>query len=158
MTTRKDSYGAPHDAANCVERPRDDEARQPAPRMAVRRMFKSKLHRATVTATEIDYEGSVTVDRELLQAADIWQFEEVHIWNVTRGSRLTTYALEGKAGSGVVCINGAAAHLVEPGDIVIIATFSDMPENVARQHQPRVVLLTAKNTIEQVEMQGQTRD
>jgi aspartate 1-decarboxylase len=122
--------------------------------VAVRRMFKSKLHRATVTATEIDYEGSVTLDRELMAAADIWQFEEVHIWNVTRGSRFTTYALEGEAGSGIVCINGAAAHLVEPGDIVIIATFAEMPEDVARRHQPKVVLLDAQTAIEQVELQG----
>ena len=120
-------------------------------------MFKSKLHRATVTATEIDYEGSVTIDRDLLEAADIWPFEQVHIWNVTRGSRLTTYALEGEAGSGIVCVNGAGAHLVEPGDTVIIATFSDMPEEVARRHQPRVVTLGPQNAIEQVELQGQER-
>lgn len=126
--------------------------------MAVRRMFKSKLHRATVTATEIDYEGSITLDRELMDAADIWQFEQVHIWNVTRGSRFTTYALEGEAGSGVVCVNGAAAHLVSPGDTIIIATFADMPEEVARRHQPKVVTLTAANAVEHVELQGQGRD
>jgi aspartate 1-decarboxylase len=123
-------------------------------RPAGRRMFRSKLHRATVTATEIDYEGSVTVDRELLEAADILQFEEVHVWNVTRGSRFTTYALEGEAGSGVVCINGAAAHLVEAGDIIIIATFAEMSEEEARRHQPKVVLLRENNAIAQIEVQG----
>src|SRR3954467_14182425 len=88
-----------------------------------RSMLKSKLHRATVTHADVDYEGSLTLDRDLLEAADILPWEEVHIWNVTRGNRLMTYAMEAPAGSGIVCVNGAAAHLAKPGDIVIIATF-----------------------------------
>src|SRR5262245_12658592 len=74
-------------------------------------MLKSKLHRATVTHADVDYEGSLTLDRDLLEAADIVPFEQVHVWNVTRGTRLWTYAMEGERGSAVVCINGAAAHL-----------------------------------------------
>ncbi len=113
----------------------------------VRSMLKSKLHRATVTHADVDYEGSVTLDRNLLEAADILPYEEVHVWNVTRGSRLRTYAMEAEAGSGVVCINGAAAHLARPGDLVIIATFTHMDDNAARQHRPRIVLLGADNRI-----------
>jgi aspartate 1-decarboxylase len=126
----------------------------------VRRMFKSKLHRATVTQADLAYEGSVTIDGNLLEAADILPHEEVQVWNVTRGTRLTTYAMRGEAGSGVVCINGAAAHLVAPGDQVIIATFTDLDEAEARRHRPRVVLLDEKNRIRQkdaVEIAGPAR-
>jgi aspartate 1-decarboxylase len=110
-------------------------------------MLKSKLHRATVTHADIDYEGSLTLDRTLLEAADILPWEEVHVWNVTRGTRLRTYAMEAEAGSGVVCVNGAAAHLAKPGDLVIIATFTQMDDDTARQHVPRIVLLGAGNRI-----------
>ena len=89
-----------------------------------RTLFKSKIHRATVTQADLDYEGSVTIDAELMRAADILPYEKVHIWNRTNGSRLETYALEAPAGSGVICVNGAAAHHAQPGDIVIIATFA----------------------------------
>ena len=91
-----------------------------------RSLFKSKIHRATVTDADLEYEGSVTLDEQLMKAADILPYERVHIWNVTNGSRLETYALEGPAGSGVVCINGAAARHAHPGDRVIIATFADV--------------------------------
>jgi aspartate 1-decarboxylase len=110
-------------------------------------MFKSKIHRATVTQADLDYEGSLTLDRNLLEAADILPYEQVHVWNVTRGTRLSTYAMVGEAGSGVVCINGAAAHLVSPGDLVIIATFTDLDEAEARKHHPRVVLVDENNRI-----------
>jgi len=112
-----------------------------------RTLFKSKIHRATVTHADLHYEGSVTIDRDLLQAADILPYEKVAIWNVTQGTRLETYALEGDAGSGVICINGAAAHLNSPGDIVIIATFSEMDEATARTYKPTVVFVDAKNRI-----------
>ncbi len=108
-------------------------------------MLKSKIHRATVT--DVDYEGSLTLDAHLLWAADILPYEEVHVWNVTRGTRLRTYAMVGEARSGVVCINGAAAHLTKPGDLVIIATFAAMDETVAREHQPKVVLVDEQNRI-----------
>ncbi len=110
-------------------------------------MFKSKLHRATVTQADLDYEGSVTIDDDLLRAADILPYEKVALWNVTRGSRLETYALRGEAGSGVICVNGAAAHLMSVGDIIIIATFAEMDEAEARVHRPTVVLLDEKNRI-----------
>jgi aspartate 1-decarboxylase len=112
-----------------------------------RTIFKSKIHRATVTHADLDYEGSVTLDADLMRAADILPYEQVAIWNVTRGSRLETYALEGPAGSGVVCVNGAAAHHNRPGDLVIIATFAEMEESEARAHQPTVVLVDEQNRI-----------
>jgi aspartate 1-decarboxylase len=112
-----------------------------------RSMFKSKIHRATVTHADLDYEGSVTIDLDLLEAADIVPHEEVHIWNVTRGTRLSTYALEGDRGSGVICINGAAAHLCRPGDLVILATFVQIDEADVRAHQPLVVLVDEHNRI-----------
>jgi len=112
-----------------------------------RTIFKSKIHRATVTHADLDYEGSVTLDADLMRAADILPYEQVAIWNVTRGSRLETYALEGPAGSGIVCVNGAAAHHNRPGDLVIIATFAEMEEAEARAHQPTVVLVDDQNRI-----------
>ena len=84
-------------------------------------MFKSKIHRATVTHADLAYEGSVTIDSDLLDAAGILPYEAVHIWNATQGTRLVTYALEGPRGSGAICVNGAAAHLNKPGDLVILA-------------------------------------
>jgi aspartate 1-decarboxylase len=110
-------------------------------------LFKSKIHRATVTHADLEYEGSVTIDADLMRAANIVPYEAVHIWNVTRGSRLVTYTLEGPAGSGVVCVNGAAAHLNEPGDLVILATFADMTPDEARDFAPTVVAVDASNRI-----------
>ena len=110
-----------------------------------RSMLKSKIHRATVTHADVNYEGSLTLDADLLEAADILPFEEVHVWNVTRGTRLRTYAMVGERGSGVVCVNGAAAHLAQPGDLVIVATFAEMDDTGARSHRPRVVLVDGRN-------------
>ncbi len=117
------------------------------PSVKNRMMLESKLHRATVTEADIDYEGSVTLDKLFLEAARILPFEQVHVWNVTRGTRVLTYAMEGEAGSGVVCVNGAAAHLAKPGDIVIIATFVQMDDESARRHLPRIVLMGPNNVI-----------
>ncbi len=108
-------------------------------------VFKSKIHRATVTHADLDYEGSVTIDVGLMEAADILPHEAIHVWNVTRGTRLTTYAIEGARDSGVVCINGAAAHLCRPGDLVILATFADMTREQARAHVPQVIRVDAQN-------------
>ncbi len=116
----------------------------PSPR---RSMLKSKVHRATVTHADVDYEGSLTLDALLLQAANILPYEEVHVWNVTRGTRLRTYAMVGEAGSGIVCVNGAAAHLARPGDLVIVATFTPMEDAAAREHRPIVVLVDENNRI-----------
>jgi aspartate 1-decarboxylase len=110
-------------------------------------MLKSKIHRATVTAADLDYEGSLTVDSALLEAADILPFEEIHVWNVTRGSRLVTYAMAGEPGSGVVCVNGAGAHLVQPGDVVIVASFTQMEDAAARAYKPRIVQVDGRNRI-----------
>jgi aspartate 1-decarboxylase len=112
-----------------------------------RSMLKSKLHRATVTQADLDYEGSLTLDAHLLEAADILPYEEVYVWNVTRGARLRTYAMAGPPGSGVVCVNGAAAHLAGPGDKIIVATFTLLDDDVARLHRPRIVLLGEGNRI-----------
>jgi aspartate 1-decarboxylase len=108
-------------------------------------VFKSKIHRATVTHADVDYEGSVTIDADLLDAAQILPFEAVHIWNVTRGSRLVTYALEAPRGSGAVCVNGAAANLNRPGDLVILATFAEMTPEEARAYRPVVVRVDGQN-------------
>jgi aspartate 1-decarboxylase len=110
-------------------------------------VFKSKIHRATVTHADLSYEGSVTIDRSLMDAANILPYEAVNIWNVTRGTRLMTYALEGPAGSGAICINGAAAHLNQPGDLVILATFAEMTPEEARSYKPRVVRVDGDNRV-----------
>ncbi len=112
-----------------------------------RSMLKSKIHRATVTDANLDYEGSLTIDADLLEAADILPYEEIHVWNVTRGTRLITYAMQGEPGSGTVCVNGAGAHLVHPGDLIIIATYTPMKTKQALRHQPTVVFVDAKNRI-----------
>ena len=112
-----------------------------------RSMFKSKIHRATVTHADLDYEGSVTIDVGLLEAASILPHEHVHIWNITRGTRIETYTLEGPRGSGVVCINGAAAHQNSPGDLVIIATFANYDEAELATYEPTVVLVDSDNQI-----------
>ena len=108
-------------------------------------LLKSKIHRATVTYADLDYEGSVTIDAQLMDLADILPFEAVHVWNVTQGQRLVTYALPGPRGSGVVCMNGAAAHLNRPGDLVILATFADLSPEEARAHRPKVLRVDARN-------------
>jgi aspartate 1-decarboxylase len=110
-------------------------------------MFKSKIHRAVITDADLEYEGSITLDEDLMEAADIAEFEAVHVWNVTRGTRLETYALRGPRGSRVCCINGAAAHLVKKGDKVIIATFTDVEESLVRTWEPTVVLVDEDNRI-----------
>jgi len=113
-------------------------------------MLKSKVHRATVTQADLDYEGSLTLDKQLLEAADIYPWEEVHVWNVTRGTRFRTYAMVGEAGSGTVCVNGAAAHLAKPGDVVIIATYMAVDEEQARDYHPRIVHVDPHNRIRQL--------
>ena len=125
-----------------------------------RTFFKSKIHRATVTQADLDYEGSVTIDEDLMDAAGIWNYEAVHIWNITRGTRLQTYAIKGQRGSGVICINGAAAHLMKPNDMVILATFAELEESEARAFVPKVVLVDRQNKIvikDAVEIAGPDR-
>lgn len=112
-----------------------------------RTMFKSKIHRATVTHADLHYVGSVTVDLDLLDAADILPGELVSIVDVTNGARLETYTIAGERGSGVVGINGAAAHLVHPGDLVILISYADMETAEARSYVPRIVHVDAANSI-----------
>ncbi|MER7305046.1 aspartate 1-decarboxylase [Streptomyces griseoluteus] len=112
-----------------------------------RTMFKSKIHRATVTQADLHYVGSVTIDAELLEAADLLPGELVHIVDITNGARLETYVIEGERGSGVIGINGAAAHLVQPGDLVIIISYAQVSDAEARELKPRVVHVDAGNRI-----------
>jgi len=109
--------------------------------------LKSKIHRATVTEANLDYEGSVTIDAELMQAANIAEFEQVHIYDVTNGNRIITYAMVGKGGSGTICINGAAAHKVHPGDIVILATYAMLTADEEQGFKPRIVLVDEQNRL-----------
>ncbi|MFJ2720820.1 aspartate 1-decarboxylase [Streptomyces sp. NPDC087437] len=111
----------------------------------LRTLIKSKIHRATVTQADLHYVGSVTIDADLLDAADLLPGELVHIVDVTNGARLETYVIEGERGSGVVGINGAAAHLVHPGDLVIIISYAQVTDAEARDFQPRVVHVDADN-------------
>ena len=115
-----------------------------------RRMFASKIHRATVTVADVDYEGSVTIDADLLDTAGILEWEEVHIWDVTNGARLATYAIAGPRGSGVIGINGAAAHLIHPGDLVILATFVELDDAEARGDKPTAVFVDDRNRVKEL--------
>jgi aspartate 1-decarboxylase len=113
----------------------------------LRTMMKSKIHRATVTQADLHYVGSVTVDEDLLDASDILPGELVHIVDVTNGARLETYTIAGERGSGVIGINGAAAHLVHPGDIVILIAYAQVTTEEAKELQPHVVFVDEDNRI-----------
>jgi aspartate 1-decarboxylase len=108
-------------------------------------MLKSKIHRATVTEADLQYVGSVTIDADLMDAADLLEGEQVTIVDVTNGARLVTYAITGKRGSGVIGINGAAAHLVHPGDIVILISYGTMTDAESREYRRRIVFVDADN-------------
>jgi aspartate 1-decarboxylase len=110
-------------------------------------MLKSKIHRATVTDADVNYEGSVTIDPVLMEAADILPFEQVDVVNINNGARLTTYAIEGDRNSRELAINGAAARLVSIGDTVIILSYQEMEDEAARGHQPRLVYTDSENRI-----------
>lgn len=113
--------------------------------MMYRRMLKSKIHRATVTHADLDYEGSITISPELLEAANILPHEAVNIWNVTAGTRFETYAIPGAPGSKAICVNGAAAHLVTPGDLIIIASFVQLADEQCHSFVPTVVFVDENN-------------
>jgi len=112
-----------------------------------RQILKAKIHRATVTDSRVDYEGSVTVDEELLKAADIMPWEKVLIANLNNGSRIESYAIPGEPGSGVICMNGGAAKYAQKGDLVIIMSFSVMTDEELERHEPRVVYVNKQNRI-----------
>lgn len=110
-----------------------------------RTLLKSKIHRATVTQADLHYEGSITIDRDLMDAVDILHHEQVDVYDITNGARLTTYAIPGPRGSGVICINGAAARLINAGDLVIIVSYARFDEAECRDHEPRVIVVDEHN-------------
>ena len=110
-------------------------------------LLKTKIHRAAVTHSELNYEGSIAIDELLLQASGIREFEQVHVWDVTNGARFTTYALRADAGSGVISLNGGAARHVQVGDLVIIAAFATMTEQEATAFKPKLVYVDGQNRI-----------
>lgn len=122
----------------------------------MRKMLKSKIHRATVTGADLHYEGSITIDPLLMKEADILDNEFVDIWNINFGTRFSTYAISGQPGSGVICINGAAARKVSKGDLVIIASWKNMNDAEARVHKPKLVFVDEKNRRVQLEKDQET--
>ena len=118
--------------------------------MIYRRMLKSKIHRACVTHADLSYEGSITISPQLLNAADILPYEAVNIWNVTAGTRFETYAIEGASNSTDICVNGAAAHLVTPGDIIIIASFIQLSDEFCATLKPTAVFVDSSNRIKEI--------
>ncbi len=113
----------------------------------MRTMLRSKIHRARVTGGNIDYEGSITIDKRLMEAADMLPYELVHVLDINNGARFQTYALEGEAGSGAIVLNGAAARLVSKGDVVIILCYSTVSDEEARHVSPKLVYVDANNSI-----------
>ncbi len=113
----------------------------------MRTMLKSKIHRATVTDANLHYEGSVTVDPVLMEAADLLPFEQVHLLDIDNGARLETYVIEGERGSREVCVNGAAAHLIHRGDTLIIVSYDTLSEDEAKRHEPKLVYVDESNNI-----------
>lgn len=114
-----------------------------------RTMLKSKIHRATVTNAELGYEGSCAIDDDLLDAADIREYQQIEVWNVNNGERFTTYAIRAERGSGIISINGAAARKASPGDILIIATFAAYEEAEIKTYKPDLVYVDGRNRIKQ---------
>ena len=110
-------------------------------------MLKSKLHRGTVTQADLHYEGSITIDEDLLEAANMLVYEQVDVLNINNGARFTTYTIPGKRGSGQICVNGAAARLVQKGDLVIICTYLQIEQEKARNFVPKIILLDENNKV-----------
>ena len=110
-------------------------------------LLKSKIHRATVTDANLDYVGSLTLDPILMQEANLNEYEKIHVLNITNGSRLITYIIKGESGSGEVCINGAAAHLVSKGDLVIVAAYCSLSESDAKIFKPTIVHVDNQNNV-----------
>ncbi len=115
----------------------------------MRTMLKSKIHRARVTDANINYEGSITIDKKLMTEAEILPYEQVHVLNLNNGARFTTYAIEGREGGGGICLNGAAARLAVKGDIVIILTYAQVSEEDAKNYRPKIVHVDENNAITQ---------
>ena len=115
----------------------------------LRKVLRSKIHRATITHADLEYEGSISIPPELLKAADMAEFEAVWLWNVTTGTRLETYTIKGEPGSTDICVNGAAAHLMKPGEVIIIAAFTWVSGEKVSNVEPRVVFVDSKNRIKE---------
>jgi aspartate 1-decarboxylase len=113
----------------------------------MRTMLKSKIHRARVTDANIDYEGSITIDKKLMAEADILPYEQVHVLNINNGARFSTYAIEGEEGGGDICLNGAAARLGARGDLVIILTYTNVNDEEAQNYVPKIVYVNEKNAV-----------
>lgn len=113
----------------------------------MRTMLKSKIHRATVTDGNIDYEGSITIDKKLMEEADMLPYEQVQVLNINNGARFSTYVIEGEEGKGDICLNGAAARLAVKGDLVIILTYTEMSDEEARNHKPKIVQVNENNEV-----------
>jgi aspartate 1-decarboxylase len=113
-------------------------------------LMKSKIHRATVTEANLNYVGSVTIDEEVLESVGLLPNEKVQVVNINNGERIETYAIKGEKGSGVICLNGAAARLFQPGDLVIIIGYADMEEEEAKVHKPKVAIMGENNVIEEM--------
>jgi aspartate 1-decarboxylase len=111
----------------------------------MRFMMKSKIHRARVTESNMDYEGSITIDEALMQEADILPYEQVDVYNISNGERFTTYAMKGERDSGIICVNGAAAHKAKKGDIIIIVSYGTYKEEEIVSHQPKKVYVDERN-------------
>ena len=109
--------------------------------------LKSRIHRATVTDGNIDYEGSITIDKKLMEEANMLPYEQVQVLNINNGARFSTYAIEGEEGSGDICLNGAAARLAVKGDLVIILTYTEMSDEEARNHKPKIVQVNENNAV-----------
>jgi len=117
-------------------------------------MLKSKIHRATVTGADVDYEGSITVDKELMGVAKLVEYEKVDIYNITNGQRFSTYVIKGEQGRGEICLNGAAARLVSVGDLIIICSYSHHDEKEIGKHKPVIVHVDQKNRIKEIKIVG----
>ncbi len=123
-------------------------------------MLKSKIHRATVTEANLNYVGSITIDKDLMEKANILEYEKIQVVDINNGSRLETYVIQGEKGSKIICLNGAAARFVQPGDKVILMTYCQLNETESIQHKPKVVILDDNNSISEItncEKHGQTK-
>ena len=117
-------------------------------------MLKSKIHRATVTGADVDYEGSITVDKELMGVAKLVEYEKVDVYNISNGQRFSTYVMKGEHGRGEICLNGAAARLVSVGDLIIICSYSHQDEKEVGKHKPVIVHVDEKNRIKEIKIVG----
>ncbi len=117
-------------------------------------LLKSKIHRATVTGADIDYEGSITVDKELMGVAKLVEYEKVDVYNISNGQRFSTYVMKGEHGRGEICLNGAAARLVSVGDLIIICSYSHHDEKEIGKHKPVIVHVDEKNRIKEIKIVG----